>query len=66
MATAQTTGNETAKKSPARRKARRAGKKKLMAKISTDKEFAKTYFGAKAKRAADKKSAFRKKKSRKK
>lgn len=64
MATAETT--QTTKTPPARRKLRRAGKKKLMTKIRTDKEFAKTFFEAKSKRSTDKKAAFRKKKSRKK
>ena len=49
-----------------KKKLRRAGKKKLALKLREDKEFSKTYFGAKAKRAADKKSTFRKKKNRKK
>lgn len=50
----------------ARRAARRAGKKKLTSKLATDREFSKTYFAAKSKRSTDKKSAFRKKKSKKK
>jgi hypothetical protein len=49
-----------------KKKARRAGKKKLVAKLRGDKEFAKTYFEARSKRSTEKKSAFRKKKSRKK
>lgn len=62
--TAQTTG--TAATRNARRTSRRAGKKKLMSKLQSDREFAKTYFGAKSKRANDKKAAFRKKKTKKK
>ncbi len=65
MATTQTE-NTLAVKRNARRKARRAGAKKLMAKLGTDKEFAKTYFEGRSKRSTEKKSAFRKKKARKK
>ena len=60
------TQTETTKTPKSRKTLRRAGKKKLMTKLSTDKEFATTFFTAKAKRANDKKTAFRKKKSRKK
>ena len=49
-----------------RKKLRRGAKKKLVAKLRTDKEFAKTYFEARSKRSTEKKSAFRKKKTRKK
>jgi len=42
------------------------GRKKRKLKLATDKEFAKTFFAAKSKRANDKKAAFRKKKARKK
>ncbi len=49
-----------------RKKTRRAGKKKLAAKLHSDKEFAKTFFEARSKRQNDKKVAFRKKKARKK
>lgn len=49
-----------------RKKARRAGKKKLSAKLHADKEFAKTFFEARSKRQNDKKVTFRKKKARKK
>ncbi len=49
-----------------RRKERADHRKKMATKIQTDKEFAKGYFEGKAKRANDKKVAFRKKKSRKK
>ncbi len=45
---------------------RTQGRKKRKLKLATDKEFAKTYFAAKSKRSTDKKSAFRKKKARKK
>ena len=71
MATAQTTatataGTELAKKRAARRRLRTAGRKKLTAKLKTDKEFAKGFFEGRSKRANDKKAAFRKKKSKKK
>ena len=49
-----------------KKKSRRAAKKKLVAKLRTNSEFAKTYFEGRSKRSNDKKSAFRKKKSRKK
>ena len=49
-----------------KKKMRRASKKKLVAKLRTDKEFHKTYFEARSKRSNEKKSVFRKKKSRKK
>jgi hypothetical protein len=49
-----------------RKKTRRAGKKKLAAKLHSDKEFAKTFFEARSKRQNEKKVAFRKKKARKK
>jgi hypothetical protein len=55
-----------AAKRNARKKARRAGKKKLVAKLSSDKEFKKTFFEARSKRQNEKKVAFRKKKARKK
>lgn len=70
--TAESTEKKTAEASakPAaklgRRTLRTAGRKKRVAKLKTDKEFAKTYFAAKSKRSTDKKSAFRKKKSKKK
>lgn len=60
------TGAALATKRNARKTARRAGKKKLAAKLATDKEFAKTFFEARSKRQTEKKVAFRKKKSRKK
>lgn len=49
-----------------KKRARRAAKKKRVAKLHTDKEYAKSYFEARSKRSGDKKSTFRKKKSRKK
>ena len=49
-----------------RRKLKTAGRKKRTLKLRSDKEYAKTYFEARSKRSTDKKSAFRKKKSRKK
>jgi hypothetical protein len=78
MATAQTAtpktkkaaaplvGAELTKKRAARRRSRADHRKKLSAKLKTDKEFSKTYFGARSKRALEKKAAFRKKKSKKK
>ncbi len=63
MSTAEKT---TKKSSPSRKKVRAEGRKKRTQKLKTDREFAKTYFAGKSKRAADKKSAFRKKKSKKK
>ena len=69
MATEQTTKTTTdsaAKKGAiGRRTKKKLGRDKRKAKIQTDKEFAKTYFEAKAKRAADKKVAFRKRNSKK-
>jgi len=50
----------------ARRKKKVEGRKKRAQKLKTDKDFAKQYFEGKSKRSTDKKSAFRKKKSRKK
>jgi hypothetical protein len=44
---------------------KKLGRDKRKAKIQNNKEFAKTHFAAKAKRAADKKTAFRKKKAKK-
>jgi hypothetical protein len=70
MATAQTTASasatDLAKKRALRRRSRAAGRKKLTAKLKTDKEFSKTYFEGRSKRATEKKAAFRKKKSKKK
>ena len=55
-------------KAPARsrRTIKALGRAKRVARLKTDKEFAKTYFEAKSKRSTDKKSAFRKKKKGKK
>ena len=72
MATAQTTPvaaaatTDLAKKRALRRRTRADHRKKLTAKIRTDKEFAKGYFEARSKRAIEKKATFRKKKSKKK
>lgn len=63
MSTTTQTTNSTPK---SRRTLRAAGRKKRALKLQSDKEFAKTFFAAKSKRSTDKKSAFRKKKSRKK
>lgn len=49
-----------------RRKLRAEGRKKRVAKLKSSKEVAKAYHDAKSKRSTDKKSAFRKKKSKKK
>lgn len=49
-----------------RRRKKTEGRNKRTLKLRTDKEFAKTFFEARSKRANDKKAAFRKKKSRKK
>jgi hypothetical protein len=73
MSTNQATSTKAAQTSqdPAvvyniRRRKKAEGRKKRAQKLSTDKEFAKQYFESRSKRAADKKSAFRKKKTRKK
>lgn len=63
---AATTATTPAKGALGRRKLRTEGRKKRALKLKTDKEFAAKYFEAKSKRANDKKSAFRKKKSKKK
>jgi len=56
-----------AKVSPNLRKKKKAeGRKKRAVKLKTNKDFAKQYFEGKSKRSTDKKSAFRKKKSKKK
>jgi len=49
-----------------RRRLKTEGRNKRVLKLKTDKAFSKTYFEAKSKRSTDKKSAFRKKKSKKK
>ncbi len=61
-----TTATTTPTGPTSRKKLRALGRKKRAQKLSTDREFAKTHFAAKSKRSTDKKSAFRKKKSRKK
>lgn len=50
------------KKGAERKKIRKVGRAKRKTKLAGDKEFAKAFFEAKSKRAADKKTAFRKKK----
>ena len=49
-----------------RKRKKAEGRKKRVGKLKADKAFAKTFFEGKSKRSVDKKSAFRKKKSRKK
>ena len=67
MATPTTaTPSTTPKAKLGRKTLRKLGRDKRKAKIQTDKEFAGKFFEAKSKRAADKKTAFRKKKSKKK
>src|SRR6184192_4355103 len=69
MAETATTTTPTPAVAPskgARKKLRREGRKKLITKLRTNLEFAKTYFEAKSKRSTEKKSALRKKKSKKK
>jgi hypothetical protein len=56
---------ETPKAKLGRNTKKKLGRDKRKAKIQNDKEFAKAHFGAKSKRAADKKVAFRKKKAKK-
>ena len=71
--TTETKAKKAPKKAPAageagklgRRTLRKLGRDKRNTKIATDKEFAKTYFAAKSKRATDKKVAFNKKKRKK-
>jgi hypothetical protein len=60
------TGKELILARATRRRKKTAGRKKRVLKLKTDKEFAKTFFEARSKRSNDKKSTFRKKKSRKK
>ena len=64
MATAETT-TATPKAKLGRKTIRKLGRDKRHAKIHADKEFAKTVFEGKSKRSAEKKVAFRKKKSKK-
>jgi hypothetical protein len=49
-----------------RKKKKTLGRKKRVLKLKTDSAFAEAYHNAKSKRSAEKKSAFRKKKSKKK
>ena len=63
MTTATTT---TPKAKLGRKTLRKIGRDKRKAKIVANKEFATKFFEAKSKRAADKKTAFRKKKAKKK
>ena len=65
MTTATTTVTEKAKTKPGRKTLRKVGRVKRNAKIVADKEFATKYFEGKSKRAADKKTAFRKRKAKK-
>ena len=65
MATPQTTTATAEKGKLGRRKLKKIGREKRKTKIHADKEFAKKFFEAKSKRSADKKTAFRKKKSKK-
>jgi hypothetical protein len=64
--TAKTESKDPSVLSALRKKKKVEGRKKRAVKLKSDKEFAKQYFEGKSKRAADKKSAFRKKKSKKK
>lgn len=57
---------ELTKKRALRRRSRADHRKKLSAKLKTDKVFAKGYHDARSKRAIEKKATFRKKKSKKK
>jgi len=70
MSTTETTKSTEAKSPEAlkglRKRKKAAGRKKRALKLKSDKDFSKQYFEGKTKRAADKKSAFRKKKSKKK
>jgi hypothetical protein len=59
-------GQVAAPKAGLRKKKKVEGRKKRVQKLKTDREFAKTYFEGKSKRSTEKKSAYRKKKNRKK
>lgn len=59
-------GGPSKKAKLGRKRIKADGRKKRILKLRTDKEFAKTFFEAKSKRSTDKKSTFRKKKTRKK
>lgn len=48
-----------------RKTLRTEGRKKRVAKLKTDREFAKSFFEAKSKRSNERKTAFRKKKTKK-
>jgi hypothetical protein len=65
MATAKKEKAPTPKAKLGRKTKKKLGRDKRKAKIATDKEFAKAHFEGKSKRAADKKTAFRKKKNKK-
>jgi|688.fasta_scaffold2802195_1 hypothetical protein len=60
-----TTSTATPKSKLGRRTIKKLGRDKRKAKVQADKEFAKTLFAGKSKRSAEKKVAFRKKKSKK-
>jgi len=62
MAEAQTVTKGT----PSRRTLKKLGRDKRKKKLLSDREYAKTVFEAKSKRSTDKKSAFRKAKTKKK
>jgi hypothetical protein len=67
MSTETTNTTSTSAAPQLSRKGKKAeGRSKRKLKLQADKAFAKQYFEAKSKRSADKKSAFRKKKSKKK
>jgi hypothetical protein len=68
MATEAAAASKTEEKNPKglRKHLRKVGRKKRALKLQSDKEFAKTFFAARSKRSTEKKSAFRKKKARKK
>lgn len=53
------------KTKPGRKTLRKIGRDKRKVKLATNKEVATKYFEAKSKRSADKKTAFRKRKSKK-
>jgi hypothetical protein len=57
---------QTTTSTKSRKTLRKEGRDKRFAKLQSDVEFRKKYFEGKSKRAADKKSAFLKKKKRKK
>jgi hypothetical protein len=63
--TTATTQTTTPKAKLGRRTIKKLGRDKRKTKIQNDKEFAKALFAGKSKRSADKKVAFRKKKSKK-